>query len=91
MVNSVANGDNFLETLDLDRHDLGQMMGAKRKHENKVQPRATDSNYELNSVFLQKRYRTKTTLTTSIRAIGPIYIMRKKPEIMAKDRTPRIQ
>lgn len=43
MVNSVADGDDFLETLDLDSHDLGQMMGqsrntrAKFSHEQQIQ------------------------------------------------------
>lgn len=36
-------------------------------------------------------YMKVSLLTINRRAIGPIQIMRKKPEIMAKDRTPRIQ
>lgn len=31
MVNSVADGDDFLETLDLDRHDLRRMIETEQR------------------------------------------------------------
>lgn len=37
MVNSVADGDDFLETLDLDGHNLHQMMGSEQKYKKKAQ------------------------------------------------------
>lgn len=36
MVNSVADGDDFLEALDLHGHDLHGMIRAEQKHEEKA-------------------------------------------------------
>ncbi len=44
MVNSVADGDDFLETLDLDSHDLHQMTGTEQKYDKKAQ--AWEANLE---------------------------------------------
>lgn len=105
MVNSVADSNDFLEALDLDSHDLCQKLGKEHKERKKMvfHKKLFKIFHHSVTIWQQIEYKKRTnseqdplrtqsvTLTTNTRATGPIEIMRKKPEIMAKDKTPRIQ
>lgn len=63
MVHSVADGDDFLEALDLDGHDLQQTARAEMRRENRE---------SVHQHSLQNKYMKALRVTTSIRVTGPM-------------------